>query len=244
VPVILEFRDNPGLSVAGPHMFDSAPLHAGPTHGESAHAGVVRVAALVAILGALLFLGVAGGLQLVRDDLAWQQATLSQYLLGPYGLLLRTMYCLLAIAIVALAMGLYVQLAPRARSAAPALLLSTGALALAGVAIGDSWLPQVAPDFHRMFHPVCAITAFLCVVSGMVLQAWRFRLDAAWRHRFPLAATWSVACFVLLWVHALWPPAGHGWVQKLLVALIVSAMLLAGAWLHRAIGRADDGVGR
>ena len=215
-----------------------------PPYPEPMHRGAARLAARLAILGALLFLGVAGGLQLVRDDLAWRQATLSQYLLGPYGLLLRTMYCLLAIAIVALAMGLYVQLAPRARSAAPVLLLSTGALALAGVAIGDSWLPQVAPDFHRMFHPVCAITAFLCVVSGMVLQAWRFRLDAAWRHRFPLAATWSVACFVLLWVHALWPPAGHGWVQKLLVALIVSAMLLAGAWLHRATGRADDGVGR
>ncbi|UOV07287.1 DUF998 domain-containing protein [Pseudoxanthomonas sp. F37] len=220
-------------------MSDTAPPYPQPMHR-----GAARLAARLAILGALLFLGVAGGLQLVRDDLAWQQATLSQYLLGPYGLLLRTMYCLLAVAIVALAMGLYVQLAPRARSAAPVLLLSTGALALAGVAIGDSWLPQVAPDFHRMFHPVCAITAFLCVVSGMVLQAWRFRLDAAWRHRFPLAATWSVACFVLLWVHALWPPAGHGWVQKLLVALIVSAMLLAGAWLHRAIGRADDGVGR
>lgn len=215
-----------------------------PPYPEPMHRGAARLAARLAILGALLFLGVAGGLQLVRDDLAWRQATLSQYLLGPYGLLLRTMYCLLAIAIVALAMGLYVQLAPRARSAAPVLLLSTGALALAGVAIGDSWLPQVAPDFHRMFHPVCAITAFLCVVSGMVLQAWRFRLDAAWRHRFPLAATWSVACFVLLWVHALWPPAGHGWVQKLLVALIVSAMLLAGAWLHRATGRADDGAGR
>lgn len=220
-------------------MSDTAPPYPQPMHR-----GAARLAARLAILGALLFLGVAGGLQLVRDDLAWQQATLSQYLLGPYGLLLRTMYCLLAVAIVALAMGLYVQLAPRARSAAPALLLGTGALALAGVAIGDSWLPQVAPDFHRMFHPVCAITAFLCVVSGMVLQAWRFRLDAAWRHRFPLAATWSVACFVLLWVHALWPPAGHGWVQKLLVALIVSAMLLAGAWLYRATGRADDGVGR
>ena len=144
MPVILEFRDNPGLSVAGPHMFDSAPLHAGPTHGESAHAGVARVAALVAILGALLFLGVAGGLQLVRDDLAWAQATLSQYLLGPYGLLLRTMYCLLAVAIVALALGLYAQLAPRARSAAPVLLLCTGAMALAGVAVGDSWLPLPA----------------------------------------------------------------------------------------------------
>ena len=99
--------------------------------------------------------------------------------------------------------------------------------ALAGVAIGDSWLPQVAPDFHAWFHHTCAITAFLCVTTGMVLQAWRFRLDDRWRRRFPLAAMWSVACYALLWLHALWPPAGQGWVQKLLIALIVTAMLLA-----------------
>lgn len=220
-------------------MSDTAPLRP-----ESLYGGATRQAARLAILAALLFLTVAAALQLVREDLAWQQATLSQYLRGPYGLLLRTMYCLLAVAIAALAWGLYVQLAPRARSAAPVVLLFTGALALAGVAIGDSWLPQVAPDFHRTFHHVCAITSFLCVVSGMVVQAWRFRLDAAWRRHFPLAATWSVACFVLLWVHALWLPAGQGWVQKLLIALIVGAMLLAGTWLHQASRRADGGAGR
>jgi len=202
-----------------------------------------RAAAAVAIAGALLFLGVAGTLQVVRHDLAWPQATLSQYLVGPYGLMLRTTYCLLAAAIVALACGLYVQLAPRARSAAPLLLFCVGATALAGVAIGDSWLPAIAPEFHRWFHHACAITAFLCVITGMVLQAWRFRLDPAWRRHFPAAATWSLACFVLLWVHALWAPAGRGWVQKLLIALIVAAMLLAGTWLWRA-DRAGGGAGR
>ena len=52
-------------------MSDTAPLYR----------GAARLAARLAILGALLFLGVAGSLQLVRDDLAWQQATLSR---GPY----------------------------------------------------------------------------------------------------------------------------------------------------------------
>lgn len=202
-----------------------------------------RAAAVVAILGALLFLGVAGTLQVVRHDLAWPQATLSQYLSGPYGLVLRTTYCLLAAAIVALACGLYVQLAPRARSAAPLLLFCIGAAALAGVAVGDSWLPAIAPEFHSWFHHACAITAFLCVITGMVLQAWRFRLDPAWRRHFPVAATWSLACFALLWTHALWAPAGRGWVQKLLIALIVTAMLLAGTWLWRA-SRATGGAER
>ncbi len=194
------------------------------------------MAALAAMAGATLFLLVAGSLQVVRDDLDWQRATLSQYLLGPWGLVLRTTYCVLAVTIVVLAFGLHAQLSAKARSAAPVLLFCIGAVALAGVAIGDSWLPQVAPDFHHWFHHTCAITAFLCVTTGMVLQAWRFRLDAAWRRHFPLAAAWSITCYALLWVHALWPPAGHGWVQKLLILLIVTAMLLAGSWLWRAAG--------
>ena len=203
-----------------------------------------RVAALAAMIGAAGFLIVAGSLQWIRGDLDWQRATLSQYLLGPWGLLLRTTYCVLAATIVVLAVGLHAQLSARARSAAPLLLFCIGALALAGVAIGDSWLPQAAPDFRLWFHHTCAITAFLCVTTGMLLQAWRFRLDDAWRCRFPLAATWSVACYLLLWLHALWPPAAQGWVQKLLIALIVAAMWLAGAWLWRAASGATAGPQR
>lgn len=197
-------------------------------------AGPIRATAGIAMAGAILFLAVAIALQFVRCDLAWREATLSQYLLGPHGLLLRTAYCALAIAIVVLAVGLYAQLSPRARSMAPVLLFWVGAVALAGVAIGDSWLPALAPDFHRWFHHTCAITAFLCVTTGLLLQAWRFRLDERWRRHFPLAAAWSLGCCGLLWLHALWPPAGPGWVQKLLIVLIVAAMLQAGRWLWRA----------
>ncbi|HEV7270843.1 DUF998 domain-containing protein [Pseudoxanthomonas sp.] len=212
--------------------------------GAHARTAPLRLAALTAMAGAVGFLVVAGALQGIRSDLAWQRATLSQYLLGPWGLLLRVTYCLLSVAIVALALGLYAQLSAKARSAAPLLLFCLGALALAGVAIGDSWLPQRAPDFHHWFHHACAITAFLCVTTGMLLQAWRFRLDAAWRRHFPLAAAWSVACYALLWLHALWPPAGQGWVQKLLIALIVVALWLGGRWLWRATTGAAAGPQR
>ncbi len=203
-----------------------------------------RLAGLAAMAGAVGFLLVAGSLQLARSDLEWQQATLSQYLLGPWGLLLRTTYCVLAATIVMLAVGLYAQLSANARSAAPLLLFCIGAVALAGVAIGDSWLPQAAPEFHHWFHHTCAITAFLCVTTGMLLQAWRFRLDEAWRRHFPLAAAWSSVCYALLWVHALWPPAGQGWVQKLLIALIVIAMWLGGRWLWRAASGAMGALQR
>ena len=47
-------------------------------------------------------------------------------------------------------------------------------------------------------------------------------------------------CYALLWLHALWAPAGQGWVQKLPIALIVIAMGLAGAWLWRAASGAGE----
>lgn len=194
----------------------------------------IRASGMAAMAGALAFLATALALQFIRQDLPWRSATLSQYLLGPYGLGLRTLYCVLAVAIMLLAIGLYASLRASTRSAAPLGLLCAGALALSGVAIGDSWLPAVDPDFHRWFHHACAISAFLFVTTGMVLQAWRFRLDAYWRRHFPLAISWALACYALLWLHAFWPPAGKGWVQKLLIALIVGAMALGGRWLWRA----------
>ncbi|TQC55445.1 hypothetical protein, partial [Pantoea dispersa] len=104
-----------------------------------------RLAGAVALLLALLFLSLRVADLILRADLHWHQATLSQYLHGPGGLLLRTVYVLLAAAVMALAAGLYAQAPPRARSGWHAKRCSGAALGLCGVAIGDSYLPQRAP---------------------------------------------------------------------------------------------------
>ena len=58
--------------------------------------------ALSVLAALLLFAATAVWLQFTRDDLDWQRATLSLYLHGPHGLLLRVAYCVLASAIVVL----------------------------------------------------------------------------------------------------------------------------------------------
>ena len=179
------------------------------------------------------FLLAAVTLQFVRVDLDWQRATLSRYLMGPYGLLLRTMYCVLGLAIIGLALGLYAGLQRSARSAAPALLFVLAAFSLATVSIGDSYLPALAPDLHRFVHATAAQTAFLCVTTAMLLQAWRFRGDPGWRMRFPRAFAFAVLCFLLLWLHVLWPPAAGGGVQKLIILLVVLWLALHAYWLWR-----------
>jgi hypothetical protein len=218
-------------------MSDSLPI--GPGSG-----GAARSWGGVALLCIAAFLVTAVTLQFLRADLDWQRATLSRYLLGPYGLWLRIMYCALSLAIVVLAVGLYADLERRARSVAPLLLLATGAVALSAVAIGDSWLPERAPDLHRFVHGFAASSAFLLVGTGMLLQAWRFRGDAHWRRYFPLAFAWSLACYAVLWLHVLWPPAAGAQVQKALILMIVMALAAVAAGLWRREVRAAAPPGR
>ncbi|MET7140746.1 DUF998 domain-containing protein [Xanthomonas sp. PPL139] len=184
-----------------------------------------RLAGAAALLLALLFLGVALVLQVLRTDLQWQQATLSQYLHGPGGLVLRTVYVLLAAGVAALAAGLYAQAAPPARSGAPVLLFGAAALGLCGVAIGDSYLPQRAPPLAPLVHGMSAQTAFLCATTAMLLQSAWLRRQPAWRHRAGTLLMLAVLAFVALWAHVLWRAPPRGLTQKLAIALILAWLL-------------------
>jgi hypothetical protein len=206
------------------------------TTTSSAHAHV----ALVALLALAAFVGMALWTQWARDDLDWVQATLSLYLHGPWGLGLRTAYCVLAVAIMLLAGSLHAGLQSPRRSAAAPLLFCVAGLGLMGVAIGDSWLPQYAPLLAPLVHGLAANTAFLCVSVAMLLQSWYLRADPRWSRWAGAAWAWAWLCFILLWLHVLWrgPPRGAG--QKLVIAAIV--LWLAAVALQQWRQTRPDGV--
>ncbi len=180
------------------------------------------ILALVTLLALLLFVATAAWTQWARADLDPVRATLSLYLHGPWGLALRTAYCVLALAIALLAGSLYAGSASPRRSAAAPLLFCVAALGLATVAIGDSWLPGRAPLLAPLVHGLAANTAFMCVSVAMLLQSWYLRADPQWSRWAGLAWGWAWLCFVLLWLHVLWrgPPRGAG--QKLVIAMVVA----------------------
>jgi len=184
---------------------------------------------MVTLLALALFVATALWTQWARDDLDWVQATLSLYLHGPWGLALRTAYCVLALAIMLLAVSLHANSCSPRRSAAAPLLFWVAALGLMGVAIGDSWLPERAPLLAPLVHGVAANTAFLCVSVAMLLQSWYLRADPRWRGWAGPAWWWAWGCFVLLWLHVLWrgPPRGAG--QKLVIAVVL-VWLVSVAW--------------
>lgn len=196
----------------------------------------LRLSSGVALGALAMFLAIALWTQFMRDDLDWVQATLSLYLHGRWGLALRVAYCLLALAIMVLALALYRHGRGPRRSAAAPLLFAWAALGLAGVAVGDSWLPELAPLAWPLVHGVSAITAFLCASVAMLLQAWYLRREPGWQRVAGVLWWWAWLAFVLLWMHVLWrgPPRGAG--QKLVIAVIV-AWLLCLAWNGWRYGR-------
>lgn len=193
----------------------------------------VRRLATAALAGVSVFALVCAAVQWLRPDLDWQQAPMSFYLLGPYGIWLQAAYCALACALVLLAVGYYRALQPQARSGAPVLLFAIAALGLCVTAIADSNLPQRAPTLQGWLHGVAAQTAFLCVTTAMLLQSWRMRGDAHWRPRFASAFLLAAIAFAAVWIVAFWRDAPRGLAQKAVILLIVGWLAMAALWLRR-----------
>jgi len=189
----------------------------------------LRAVSGIALLALAGFIVAALSTQFLRDDLDWMQATLSLYLHGPGGLLLRLAYALLALALVLLGTGLFRHSRGARRSGAAPLLFAMAALGLLGVAVGDSWLPTHAPLLWPLVHGVAANAAFLCASVAMLLQAWYLRCEPGWERTAVGLWWWAWLAFGLLWMHVLWRTPARGAGQKLVIAVIV-AWLVAVAW--------------
>jgi len=210
----------------------SSPSLPSPTPFPQAPAWTARVGMLAALMGCAFLLLVLG-LQFARGDLSWTRAQLSLYLHGPYGLWLRTAYCLLAVAIAALGLALQASLAPVARSRATLMLFWAGGFGLAMVAVGDSYLPEQAPALAPLIHLLAAQTAFVCVIAAVLLQSWRFRGDPRWHRHHPWAWWWGWLAFAVLFAHAVLRLGPRGVGQKAAIVLIVAWLVVVALRLAR-----------
>ncbi|GHA70322.1 DUF998 domain-containing protein [Cognatilysobacter bugurensis] len=185
------------------------------------HERLARPLGAFAFAGVVSFAAVALALQGVRTDLDWRDAPLSLYLLGTHGAWLKAAYFALAASLLGLGAAGYAGLSRGARSGAPALLFAWAGIALAVVAVADSRLPGQDVTLETLVHGIAAQAAFLCVTVAMLLQSWRLRLDAAWRHRYAPALALAALAFIALWTHALWRDAPRGLTQKIVVLLVL-----------------------
>lgn len=181
----------------------------------------------------LVFLAMASLLQFLRPDLDWQRTPLSFYLVGPHGPLLQAAYLLLASGLIGLGVSAYRSGAVQARSAAPLLLFVVAGVALAVTALAQTPFPGRPLTLQGLVHGLAAQTAFLCVTVAMLLQAWRWRADPGFRHRFAPAFWLAVLCFLALWTHVLVRDLPRGASQKAVIALIGLWLVLAAGWVGR-----------
>lgn len=190
-----------------------------------------RVGSL-ALAGIAVFALVCLAAQLARSDLDWVRAPLSSYLRGEYGWIVKSAYFVLGCSLALLGLGYYRALSATARSGAPFLLFALGAVALDITALAESG-SLIGPRATESFvHNLAAATAFLSVTTAMLLQSWRLRSDARWRHRFSVAFTLAAVSFVALWMYSLsddWP---RGLSQKVVIVLILVWLTLAARWLR------------
>lgn len=205
-------------------------------------ATVPRHLGSAALCGVLLFAAICTLAQFLRTDLDWLQTPLSFYLLDPHGLWVRAGYFALALALVALGCGWYLELSPQARSAAPLLLFVCAGVALAVTAVAETGRRGQPATLETLVHGLAAQAAFLCVTTAMLLQAWRLRADPRWRRRFATAFALAVVAFIGLWVHALWREAPRGLSQKIEIGLILLWLGVAAQRLRKGAGRAERGA--
>ena len=66
-----------------------------------------------------------------------------------------------------------------------------------------------------------------------MLQALRLRLDPHWRRHVRWLLPWAIACFVAIWVLALWRELPRGLAQKAVIAMIVGWLACVAVLLGR-----------
>jgi hypothetical protein len=187
----------------------------------------------LALAGVVVFASTCTAAQFARSDLNWVRAPLSSYLRGDYGWGVKAAYFALSATLVLLGIGYYRALAAAARSSAPLLLFAAAAIALDVTALAESGSRSGPRGLEAFVHNLAAATAFLTVTTAMLLQSWRFRVDARWRHRFAAAFTLATVCFAALWWHAFLVESSRGLTQKAVIALIVAWLALAAHWLRQ-----------
>ena len=169
----------------------------------------------------VFFAAAAICVQFLRTDLNPWQATISQYLSGPWGALLDAAYYVLGAGLLLLAAVLAALIAGWTRWTVGSVLLAIAGIAIAVVAAFRLVPGLQAPGM--LVHKTAAVIAFVAVAWAVLWHGLRFRETASYRHyAWPAIAlgAFSLAAEALFAIYEAWPGTpDHGFGEKLLVAL-------------------------
>jgi hypothetical protein len=194
----------------------------------------IRRAAYLMAIAVLVFTGVCAAAQFWRTDLNFIRTPLSTYLRGPGGVYVRSVYYLMAAALLAFAWAVH-EATLRTRPSLLASLLFAGAgLILPIVAASELFSDTPYHALAKIIHRSTTLATFLWLSFGMVLLSSRWLRDQRMKEgsRFGLVLAW-LATFVL-WFQVLISIFPNGLMEKLAIALILIWLGWASRHLLRA----------
>jgi hypothetical protein len=201
----------------------------------------VRHAAYLMALAVIVFTAVCTGAQFWRTDLNFVRTPLSTYLRGPGGVYVRSVYYLMAAALLAFAWAVYEATVRTRRSMLASLLFAGAGLILPIVAASELFADTPYHALAKIIHRSTTLATFLWLSFGMVLLSSRWLRDQRMKEggRAGLILAW-VATFVL-WFQVLVSIFPNGLMEKLAIMLILLWLGWAARHLLRAAQPASSG---
>lgn len=194
----------------------------------------IRTAAYLMMVAVLVFTAVCTAAQFWRPDLSPIHTPLSTYLRGPGGVYVRSVYYVMAVALLGFAWAIYQATMRTRRSVLASLLFGAAGLILPIVAGSELFSDTPYHALAKIIHRSTTLATFLWLSFGMVLLSSRWLSDQRMKEgsRFGLILAW-LATFIL-WFQVLVSIFPNGLMEKLAIVLI----LLWLAWAARHLLRA------
>jgi hypothetical protein len=194
----------------------------------------IRQAAYLMAIAVIVFSGVCAAAQFWRTDLNFIRTPLSTYLRGPGGVYVRSVYYLMAAALLAFAWAIYEATLRTRRSVLASLLFAGAGLILPIVAASELFSDTPYHALAKIVHRSTTLATFHWLSFGMVLLSSRWLRDQRMKEgsRFGLALAWLAT--VVLWFQVLISVFPNGLMEKLAIALILIWLGWASRHLLRA----------
>lgn len=156
--------------------------------------------ALASSVGVLYFIMAVVILHSLRPDLNPVTHAVSNYAVGPFGLLMTSAFFMLALSEFALAQGLVRGLAHSRRAIVSVVLLNLAAVGLVvtGLFHSDVNVPRPPASASALVHWTGAGISFLSLMISIFLLSGCFKDDARWQSIYRLSYVWGAGIVLAL----------------------------------------------
>ncbi|WP_062136408.1 DUF998 domain-containing protein [Demequina aestuarii] len=190
-----------------------------------------RALGLIAIVGAVVWMGTVAAFHLIRPDLSPGDAYISNYARGDWAWVMQTAFLVNGTGWAAAGIGLRRTLgsAPGAKALAVLAAVAALGMVLAGIFRADP-LGTMSPSLEGLVHSRTAGLAFLCFIALGFVGWWAARTADAWAGWALPSLAFGFVTLTLFVTFNAWPAvagSGFGWWQRLLAAVVIPGALAA-----------------